>query len=86
MIWGLWMQPSGEDMQICTSSMLKILGSGNSGVGVQRTERFSIWFWVLGPGLYIYVDGPDLFSVQNLNSLVHEFQDIQPVVENHASP
>ena len=50
-----------------------------------REQRGSVFGSEFGVQDYIYVDGPDVFSVQNLKVLVHEFQAIQPVVKSHAS-
>lgn len=51
-----------------------------SGCREQRGSLFGSGFW----SRIIYVDGPDLSSVQNINSLAHEFQDILPVVKSRA--
>lgn len=48
-----------------------------------REQRDSIVGSGLGPKIVhcTHVDGSKLFLGQNLNSLVHAFQDTQPVVE-----
>lgn len=58
----MWGTGCSSVVRACSrvSSISKILGSGDSGVGVQRTERFWIW----GPRLYIcrwsrFIFGPE---------------------------